>query len=145
MATASSTGIHSMLSLPFIIPFQIFGGIFSPYAWFLKRLENVPFRTNDSSLDIVIAVCVKKGRWSVFLWYVFHFGPSTSLTCALLGTSDTRRTTFVNTLCKSEVLSHKISDSPETAHVEEGIRIKPVNVSALQPQTWFFRAHLLPF
>jgi len=25
-------------------------------------------------------------------------------------------------------LAHKISDNPETAHVEEGIRIKPVNV-----------------
>ncbi len=25
-------------------------------------------------------------------------------------------------------MSHKISDSPETAHVEEGIRIKPSNV-----------------
>lgn len=37
----------------------------------------------------------------------------------------------MNTLCESEVLSHKVSDSPETAHVEEGIRIKPVNVGAL--------------
>jgi cell division control protein 11 len=36
----------------------------------------------------------------------------------------------VNTLCESEVLPHKVSDSPETAHVEEGIRIKPVNVGA---------------
>ena len=44
------------------------------------------------------------------------------------GASGTGRTTFVNTLCESEVLSHKGSDSPETAHVEEGIRIKPVNV-----------------
>jgi septin family protein len=44
------------------------------------------------------------------------------------GSSGTGRTTFVNTLCESEVLAHKNSDSPETAHVEEGIRIKPVNV-----------------
>ena len=51
----------------------------------------------------------------------------------LLGASGTGRTTFVNTLCESEVLSHKVSDSPETAHVEEGIRIKPVNVGALPP------------
>jgi cell division control protein 11 len=49
-----------------------------------------------------------------------------------LGASGTGRTTFVNTLCESEVLGHKVSDSPETAHVEEGIRIKPVNVGALQ-------------
>lgn len=38
------------------------------------------------------------------------------------------KTTFVNTLCESEVIGHKISDNPETAHIEEGIRIKPVNV-----------------
>lgn len=36
----------------------------------------------------------------------------------------------MNTLCESEVLQHKVSDSPETAHLEEGIRIKPVNVGA---------------
>ena len=38
------------------------------------------------------------------------------------------KTTFVNTLCESEVIGHKISDNPDTAHIEEGIRIKPVNV-----------------
>ena len=37
----------------------------------------------------------------------------------------------MNTLCESEVLAHKVCDSPETAHVEEGIRIKPVNVGEL--------------
>ena len=46
----------------------------------------------------------------------------------LTGASGTGRTTFVNTLCESDVLAHKQSDSPETAHIEEGIRIKPVNV-----------------
>jgi len=54
-----------------------------------------------------------------------------------LGASGTGRTTFVNTLCESEVLSHKVCDTPETAHVEEGIRIKPVNVGTLQ----FFDTH----
>ncbi|KZT06801.1 GTP binding protein [Laetiporus sulphureus 93-53] len=49
-------------------------------------------------------------------------------TVMVVGASGTGRTTFVNTLCESEVLSHKVCDSPETAHVEEGIRIKPVNV-----------------
>ena len=49
----------------------------------------------------------------------------------LAGASGTGRTTFVNTLCESEVLAHKVSDNPETAHVEEGIRIKPANVGAL--------------
>lgn len=46
------------------------------------------------------------------------------------GASGTGRTTFVNTLCESEVLVHKVSDTPEMAHVEEGIKIKPVNVGA---------------
>jgi len=49
-------------------------------------------------------------------------------TVMVVGASGTGRTTFVNTLCESEVLAHKISDSPETAHTEEGIRIKPFNV-----------------
>ncbi|KLO13965.1 septin [Schizopora paradoxa] len=49
-------------------------------------------------------------------------------TVMVVGASGTGRTTFVNTLCESEVLAHKISDNPDTAHVEEGIKIKPVNV-----------------
>lgn len=48
--------------------------------------------------------------------------------CSFVGASGTGRTTFVNTLCESEVLAHKISDNPETAHVEDGIKIKPANV-----------------
>ena len=46
------------------------------------------------------------------------------------GASGTGRTTFVNTLCESEVLAHKVSDNPDMAHIEEGIKIKPVNVGA---------------
>lgn len=49
-------------------------------------------------------------------------------TVMVVGASGTGRTTFVNTLCESEVLPHKVSDTPGSAHVEEGIRIKPVNV-----------------
>ncbi|KAJ3527349.1 hypothetical protein NMY22_g9817 [Coprinellus aureogranulatus] len=49
-------------------------------------------------------------------------------TLMVVGTSGTGRTTFVNTLCESEVLAHKVSDQPESAHIEEGIRIKPVTV-----------------
>lgn len=30
--------------------------------------------------------------------------------------------------CESEVLQHKANDSPETAHIEEGIKIKPLTV-----------------
>lgn len=29
---------------------------------------------------------------------------------------------------ETEVLAHRVSDNPETAHIEEGIKIKPVNV-----------------
>lgn len=46
----------------------------------------------------------------------------------VVGASGTGKTTFVNTLCDSEVIGHKVSDNPETAHIEEGIRIKPVHV-----------------
>jgi len=46
----------------------------------------------------------------------------------VVGASGTGRTTFVNTLCESEVLGHKIADNADTAHLEEGVRIKPVNV-----------------
>ncbi|CAG8500661.1 3623_t:CDS:10 [Gigaspora margarita] len=42
--------------------------------------------------------------------------------------SGTGRSTFVNTLCGSEVLAKKLCDNPESAHIEEGIRIKPVTV-----------------
>lgn len=64
----------------------------------------------------------------------FYYGPSPPWLDRryfhLAGASGTGRTTFVNTLCESDVLAHKQSDSPETAHIEEGIRIKPVNVGS---------------
>jgi septin family protein len=46
----------------------------------------------------------------------------------LLGASGTGRTTFVNTLCGSKVLSSKICDNPEEAHIEDGIKIRPISV-----------------
>ena len=46
----------------------------------------------------------------------------------IIGTSGTGRTTFVNTLCNSSVLTKKVCDNPEEAHNEEGITIKPVSV-----------------
>lgn len=46
----------------------------------------------------------------------------------LTGQSGTGRTTFVNTLCESDVLAHKTLPSPEQAHIEDGIKIQPVNV-----------------
>ena len=38
------------------------------------------------------------------------------------------RTTFVNTLCGKKVLQHKESDDPTIAHIEEGVKIKPITV-----------------
>ncbi|MCJ1257870.1 hypothetical protein MMC24_005697 [Lignoscripta atroalba] len=44
------------------------------------------------------------------------------------GASGTGRTTFVNTLCGKKVLHGKDSDDASNAHIEEGVRIKPVTV-----------------
>lgn len=43
----------------------------------------------------------------------------------------TGRTTFVNTLCGQQVLEPKDSDDAANAHIEEGVRIKPVTVGEL--------------
>jgi cell division control protein 11 len=40
------------------------------------------------------------------------------------------RTTFVNTLCGKTVLDHKESDDSGSAHVEDGVKIKPITVGA---------------
>ncbi|OGE57049.1 hypothetical protein PENARI_c002G08870 [Penicillium arizonense] len=44
------------------------------------------------------------------------------------GASGTGRTTFVNTLCGKQVLEGKDADDAANAHLEEGVRIKPVTV-----------------
>ena len=41
------------------------------------------------------------------------------------------RTTFINTLCGQKVLQHKEADDPMNAHIEEGVKIKPVTVGKL--------------
>ncbi len=46
----------------------------------------------------------------------------------MVGATGTGRTTFVNTLCEADVLPHKEIEEPETAHMEQPIRIKPANV-----------------
>lgn len=43
----------------------------------------------------------------------------------------TGRTTFVNTLCGKKVLESKDADDAASAHIEEGVRIKPVTVGKL--------------
>ena len=42
--------------------------------------------------------------------------------------SSTGRTTFVNTLCGKKVLQAKDADDAGNAHLEEGVRIKPITV-----------------
>lgn len=46
-----------------------------------------------------------------------------ALIYAILG-----RTTFVNTLCGRKVLEGKDADDANNAHLEEGVRIKPITV-----------------
>jgi hypothetical protein len=62
-------------------------------------------------------------------WYV-TVGHCSSITRSLRGLTIPLpgRTTFVNTLCGKTVLGHKDSDDPNSAHVEEGVKIKPVTV-----------------
>jgi septin family protein len=43
------------------------------------------------------------------------------------------RTTFVNTLCGKKVLEGKDADDATNAHLEEGVRIKPVTVGMIHP------------
>ena len=52
------------------------------------------------------------------------------------GASGTGRTTFVNTLCGNQVLGHKEVDDPTTAHVEEGVKIKPITVGKFVYWRW---------
>ena len=51
-------------------------------------------------------------------WYAQQLSPNL----------DVGRTTFVNTLCGKKVLQSKDSDDAANAHLEEGVRIKPVTV-----------------
>ena len=56
------------------------------------------------------------------------------------GASGTGRTTFVNTLCESDVLAHKVIENPQEAHIEVGIKIKPANVGQ-----WFLNCVVQAF
>jgi cell division control protein 11 len=44
-------------------------------------------------------------------------------TIMVVGASGTGRTTFVNTLCETDVLAHKDIPEPAHAHVEQGVKI----------------------
>ncbi|GAA5911794.1 hypothetical protein JCM5296_005372 [Sporobolomyces johnsonii] len=51
-----------------------------------------------------------------------------TFTLAVVGQSGTGRTTFVNTLCEGDVISHKEPVDPQYADQEESVKIKPVTV-----------------
>jgi hypothetical protein len=61
------------------------------------------------------------------------------------GASGTGRTTFVNTLCDSNLIPHKVCDSPETAHEEQGIEIRPVDVGEHSREVVIFSPVSCPF
>lgn len=50
------------------------------------------------------------------------------LTVMVVGASGSGRTTFVNTLCDSTVSPHREPQAPQQANIEQGIKIKPMNV-----------------
>lgn len=92
----------------------------------IPQLPHKPCPTQDAGVIRSRRVS-SSPSWSSVRAYLF-FVVQLSSQQNLAGASGTGRTTFVNTLCESEVLTHKIADNADTAHVEEGIRIKPVNV-----------------
>lgn len=51
--------------------------------------------------------------------------PNTNLRLTIVAAG---RTTFVNTLCGKSVLEHKEADDATNAHIEEGVKIKPLTV-----------------
>jgi hypothetical protein len=65
------------------------------------------------------------GLWSLWNWYASS--SSVSLRSSQL-TIPKGRTTFVNTLCGKKVLQSKDADDASNAHLEEGVRIKPITV-----------------
>jgi cell division control protein 11 len=72
---------------------------------------------------------VKGIQFTIMVVGVFTVCPCTVATLnTLLGASGSGRTTFVNTLCESDVLPHKVCDAPEEAHLEERVKIQPATV-----------------
>lgn len=68
------------------------------------------------------------GLWC--FWYRYVDIPQTNNPSNIANSSPRHlgRTTFVNTLCGKHVLGHKDSDDPANAHIEEGVKIKPITV-----------------
>jgi cell division control protein 11 len=60
----------------------------------------------------------------------------------VVGNGGTGRTTFVNTLCGKKVLQGKDADDASNAHLEEGVKIKPITVGKFHYFTvhWNFKS-----
>ena len=72
---------------------------------------------------------VKKGvLFSLMVCGASGTGTSFSTPALVVSDPSAGRTTFVNTLCGKKVLQSKDSDDAANAHLEEGVRIKPVTV-----------------
>jgi hypothetical protein len=69
------------------------------------------------------------GLWCFGHWYVQSLKALEKLERQLTADCDVSgRTTFVNTLCGKRVLQGKDADDASNAHIEEGVRIKPITV-----------------
>lgn len=74
----------------------------------------------------------------IFSFIDFHRNATKKIICQAIAnvlslSLSAGRTTFVNTLCNKDVLTHKNADDPTDAHVEDGVKIKPVTVGTLLP------------
>ena len=95
----------------------------------IRRKKNV-----KKGIQFCLMVCGASGT-GTFRTYRGSFDGFPGAIDLLTVTGLLGRTTFVNTLCGKTVLSHKESDDPNAAHVEDGVKIKPLTVGTLYPET----------
>lgn len=86
----------------------------------MRRKKNV-----KKGIQFCLMVCGASGTGM----FIIHLGLSCQESTNHLHSG---RTTFVNTLCGKKVLQSKDSDDPTHAHLEEGVKIKPITVGRLQ-------------
>lgn len=82
----------------------------------IRRKKNV-----KKGIQFCLMVCGASGTGMKTLGYA---------TFSAIDLLSTGRTTFVNTLCGQKVLQGKDADDATNAHLEEGVRIKPITVGA---------------
>lgn len=81
----------------------------------MRRKKNV-----KKGIQFCLMVCGASGTGMPHYYQTF--------TVAYNSRNISGRTTFVNTLCGKRVLHSKDSDDAANAHLEEGVRIKPITV-----------------